>query len=133
MRSTTVAAAILIALAAHAATNAAAANVPTVDIQNTCKIAASAMVQLMVGGTSGNETEICLNSEQRAREQLVKDWATYSATDRERCVRTGVYLPSYVEWLTCLEMERDVRKMKIDQPDPKAYFVLPKVKPGTLW
>ena len=28
-------------------------------------------------------------------------------------MRTDVYLPSYVEWLTCLEMERDVRKMQV--------------------
>jgi hypothetical protein len=111
----------------------AQSGIPTVDIQGTCKAAASAMVQLMGGSTAGNDTEICLGSEQRARDQLVKDWGTYSAGDRDRCVRTGVYLPSYVEWLTCLEMERDVRKMKIDMPDPRAPVTLPIVKPGTLW
>jgi len=42
---------------------------------------------------------------------------TYSAGARERCVRTGVYLPSYVEWLTCLEMERDVRNLR-REPTP---------------
>jgi hypothetical protein len=133
MRSTTIATAVLIALASPVTAVAAPSDVPTVDINGTCKIAAHAMVQLMGGSTAGNDTEICLSSEQRARDQLVKDWSTYSATDRSRCVRTGVYLPSYVEWLTCLEMERDVRKMKIDQPDPRAPVTLPKVTPGTLW
>jgi len=128
MRLTLLAAALLASTAAFAQSG-----IPTVDIQNTCKLAASAMVQLMGGSTAGNDTEICLGSEQRAREQLVKDWGTYSADDRNRCVRTGVYLPSYVEWLTCLEMERDVRKMKIDMPDPRAPITLPIVKPGTLW
>ena len=52
---------------------------------------------------------------------------TYSAGARERCVRTGVYLPSYVEWLTCL------RKMKIDAPNSRAPVTLPIVRPGTLW
>ncbi|MFL6797456.1 MAG: hypothetical protein ACJ8F3_08595 [Xanthobacteraceae bacterium] len=107
--------------------------VPTIDIQKTCKTAAAAMLQLMGGSTAGNDTEICLGSEQRAREQLVKDWDTYSARDRARCVRTGVYLPSYVEWLTCLEMERDARKMNSNMSDPRAPVTLPIVKPGTLW
>jgi hypothetical protein len=115
------------------ASTAAFAQPPTVDIEGTCKLAANAMVQLMGGSTAGNDTEICLGSEQRARDQLVKDWGTYSAGDRQRCVRPGVYLPSYVEWLTCLEMERDVRKMKIDTPDPRAPITLPIVRPGTLW
>src|SRR5262245_58665865 len=121
------------ALFASTATFAQSAGIPTVDIQGTCKAAASAMVQLMGGSTAGNDQGICLGSEQRAREQLVKDWGTYSADDRNRCVRTGVYLPSYVEWLTCLEMERDVRKMKIDTPDPRGVITLPIVRPGTLW
>jgi hypothetical protein len=112
----------------------AQSGVPTVDIQNTCKLAASAMVMLMGGSTAGNDTEICLGSEQRARDQLVKDWSTYVASDKTRCVRTGVYLPSYVEWLTCLEMERDVRKMKFDDAKTSSGVVtLPIVKPGVLW
>ncbi len=39
-------------------------------------------------------------------------WATYPAEDKSRCVQTELYLPSYVEWITCLEMERDARKMR---------------------
>jgi hypothetical protein len=128
MRLTLLAAALLASTAAFAQSG-----IPTVDIQNTCKLAASAMVQLMGGSTAGNDTEICLGSEQRAREQLVKDWSTYSATDRSRCVRTGAYLPSYVEWLTCLEMERDVRKMNFDETSPTAPRTLPIVRPGVLW
>ena len=31
--------------------------------------------------------------------------------------RTKAYLPSYVEWLTCLEMERDVRNLR-REPTP---------------
>jgi hypothetical protein len=124
-------AALLAALATGAL--AAPASVPTVDINGTCKTAAGAMVLLMGGSSMERDTELCLSSENGARDQLVKDWATYSAVDRERCIRPAVYLPSYVEWLTCLEMERDVRRMKIDQPDPKAPVTLPIVRPGPLW
>ncbi len=90
---------------------AAPTGVPTIDIQNTCKIAAGSMT-LMAGSTIQSAIESCLRSEQSAREQLVKDWATYPATDKARCVQVKVYLPSYIEWLTCLEMERDVRAQR---------------------
>src|SRR5258708_26344731 len=85
--------------------------VPAIDIQNTCKLAAAAMVSLMGGTTTEQDINACLDSEQKARDQIVKDRATYSSADKLVGMRTGRYLPSYVEWLTCLEMERDVRKM----------------------
>ena len=45
-------------------------------------------------------------------------------------MRTGVYLPSYVEWLTCLEMERDVRKMERQPQFGTTPWSLPKVSPA---
>ncbi len=127
--------AVIAALAAGPASDAFAArgDVPTIDIRNTCRIAAGAMVRLMGSTSMERDIEICLGSEQSARDQLVKDWDTYSSRDRERCVRTAVYLPSYVEWLTCLEMERDARKMNLDQTNPGAPVTLPIVRPGRLW
>src|SRR6266446_3109469 len=86
--------------------------VPTIDIQKTCKAAAGVMVSLMGGTTTEQDVNACLDSEQKARDQIVKDRATYASADKVQCMRADVYLPSYVEWLTCLEMERDVRKMK---------------------
>ena len=89
--------------------------VPTVDIQKTCQAAAGVMVSLLGGSTTDQDVKGCLDLEQKAREQIIKDRATYSAVDKSRCMRSNVYLPSYVEWLTCLEMERDVRKMQVGQ------------------
>jgi hypothetical protein len=48
-------------------------------------------------------------------------------------MRTNVYLPSYVEWLTCLEMERDVRKMNVGQARATGVYTLPKVRPALNW
>src|SRR5262249_36626452 len=99
--------------------------VPTIDIQKTCQAAAGAMVRVMGGTTTEQDINACLDSEQKARDQIVKDGATYSSADKKQCMRTGVYLPSYVEWLTCLEMERDVRKMQREDQagaDPYAEF-----------
>jgi hypothetical protein len=47
-----------------------------------------------------------------ARDQLVKDWAAFSAPVKATCVKPTEYLPSYVEWQSCLEMTRDVLKMR---------------------
>jgi hypothetical protein len=58
-----------------------------------------------------------VSDEQAARDQLQKDWASFPASDKARCIQPKEYLPSYVEWLTCLEMTRDVRAMRKGQPD----------------
>jgi hypothetical protein len=127
----------LIAVASIAFTGAAqaqvpAAQVPTVDIKETCKIAATAMLQLMGGSSLETDQNVCLNSEQRARESIVKDWATFSAADRTLCVQTEVYLPSYVEWLTCMEMNRDVRRTGTEK-GPYDPVILPTVRPKVLY
>src|SRR6266568_2349384 len=104
--------------------------VPTIDLQKTCQAAAGVMVSLMGGTTTEQDVNACLDSEQKARDQIVKDRGTYSSADKKQCMRTGVYLPSYVEWLTCLEMERDVRKMERPQNFGAGPWTLPKVRPA---
>jgi hypothetical protein len=53
----------------------------------------------------------CLRQEQEARQQIINNWTTYPVPDRQKCINTKVYNPSYVEWITCLEMYRDVRSL----------------------
>jgi hypothetical protein len=50
--------------------------------------------------------------EQDARNQIVKDWANYPAIAKERCVQPKEYLPGYVEWQACLDLTRDVLKLR---------------------
>jgi len=107
-------------------------------VQNTCSVAAVAMVNLMGGTTVEQGLNGCLDSENTALATIKKDWGTYSAADRTQCVQTGVYLPSYVEWLTCLEMERDVRRLRVERnepppPGPHSVTTLPIVRPKPLW
>jgi hypothetical protein len=102
--------------------------VPGIDIQKTCQAAAGAMVSLMGGTTTEQDVNACLDSEQKARDQIAKDLATYSSAYKAQCMRTDVYLPSYVEWLTCLEMERDVRKMERLQQFGAGPWTLPRVR-----
>jgi hypothetical protein len=87
---------------------------PNIDLQKTCRESANALT-----GLTGNDTQDtfsnCMNDEQTAREQLVKDWATYPALAKARCTQTKEFLPGYVEWQTCIEMTRDVIKLRKDQ------------------
>ncbi len=86
------------------------ADVPSVDIRKTCQASAGAMTELMAGSTIQLNLDVCMNSEEAARKQIVKNWATFSSAGKAQCVQPSIYLPSYVEWLTCLEMEESVRK-----------------------
>ena len=84
-----------------------AADVPTLKVEPSCKAAGAQ--GLMMGRT----TESCMNDEKAAREDLVKNWSTFSGDDRTHClsmVSTGGS-PSYVELLSCLEMSRDAKKI----------------------
>jgi hypothetical protein len=84
------------------------AGMPAINIRKTCQISADAL------GRSRDQTiaDACIKSEQGARDAIVKQWREFLTVERTLCVNSNVYMPSYVEWLTCLEMQRDVRKLK---------------------
>jgi hypothetical protein len=96
---------------------AAPVDLPNVDIRKTCEAASGVMAELMTGGTAQHDLDVCLSSEQTAREQIIKDWARYSSAEKRQCVQPSVYLPSYIEWPTCLEMEMSVRKPNSAAPN----------------
>ena len=83
----------------------AADQVPTFDLDPTCSGAVPSPV------TGGRGTDACTRSELSARDQLVRDWSTFSAVERNRCVQLTnmTRMPSYVQVLTCLETARDTR------------------------
>ena len=84
---------------------------PTIDIQKTCRENVTAL-STGLGGEINQDVSVCLMDEQAARDQLVKDWATYSALAKSRCVNPKEYLPGYIEWQTCLEMTQGVINMR---------------------
>ena len=87
---------------------ALADSVPSWDISAGCRGAAE------VGFTkdTGDNLKRCLDSEKRTREQLSKDWSTFPAADRARCVKMQTFSPTYSELATCLEMNRDVKNAR---------------------
>jgi hypothetical protein len=96
---------------------ATANNVPRIDIEKTCRASEKTIKQVFGNSNMGNVFESCLAAEKNTLEQLIKDWGTYPADAKVRCVQPLAYMPNYTEWITCLEMERDVRKMRIENPN----------------
>ncbi len=89
---------------------------PKLDIEYACRASEKA-VSAIVSVT----TDIfgsCKADEEAARDELQKGWATFPASDKARCIQPKEYLPSYVEWLTCIGMARDVKAMRKGQPGP---------------
>jgi hypothetical protein len=88
---------------------AAAGSVPTFDTRPTC---AGAAMEISVTRT----VERCQESEQQARDSLAAQWGRFPNADEASCTaetRIGGF-PSYVQLLTCLEMARDARTLKVD-------------------
>jgi hypothetical protein len=93
---------------------ASAEPLPSIDVQKMCRASEA------VSFADNTQTfDVCMSDEQAARERLVQDWANVPARDKVRCVLPTEYLPSYTEWLTCLEMERELRKIRRTQPDER--------------
>jgi hypothetical protein len=105
--------ALFVAIALGAASAAHAGGLPSIDTQKVCWATERALF-----GDSNATIDTCLGGEHAAHQQLVRDWVSFSATDKLHCVLPAEYLPSYVEWLTCLEMEVDFRKIRKDGSEP---------------
>ncbi|KAB1075743.1 hypothetical protein [Methylobacterium planeticum] len=98
-RSFLTAAAALVALAGPAS---AAGGVPNLDIESTCKSAASASASI----SDNASVEGCLRSERDARKEAERRWGDYTPAAKNQCEKqfqAGGY-PSYVEMVTCLEL-----------------------------
>jgi hypothetical protein len=106
--------AVIIILGAVSPSLAQNSGPPTIDIQKTCRESSSALVGL-TGSDSQDTFSSCMNDEQTARDELVKDWATYPALAKSPCINPKEYLPGYVEWQSCIEMTRDVIKLRKEQ------------------
>ncbi len=80
-----------------------AADVPKLDLTESCRRAA-------IDAHSDKRMQLCLDSERRWHDQLVKRWSDFAPADRVACVNMQrSFDPSYTELLTCLEIARDAK------------------------
>jgi hypothetical protein len=111
---------------------ARAQQVPTVNIAATCRAATAVTVSLL-GSTGVNDLQVCMDGENRAREQIIKDWSAFADSDRVGCIQPNVYLPSYIEWLTCMEMNKAVREARQASGTPIDNPNAPVTLPHVTW
>ena len=87
--------------------------VPNWDVTSSCRAAGSVSGK---GGTPDERAKGCLASEQRTREELIKNWSTFPAADRVGCVKSLTFSPTYTELVTCLEMRSHVKNLRDGNP-----------------
>jgi DNA repair exonuclease SbcCD ATPase subunit len=104
--------AIAMAMIMPAILSARSDDIPTVDVRPVCRgIASQGELE---AGLQQTSFEQCVQSEQAVREQLKKEWSTFSTADKSHCValaKTGGE-SSYTELISCMEMARDVRAIR---------------------
>jgi hypothetical protein len=79
--------------------------VPKFDIARHC--------QFEIG--SNEDQKGCADDETQARDTLQKEWGQFTPSEKSICTQEAVGddISSYVELLTCLEMERDVKQEEV--------------------
>jgi hypothetical protein len=106
--------------------------VPSLNVEQVCDGIAQQ------GGVSFHDPNIavekrnCLDSEQAIRDELVKQWSSFAASDKTACTNEATMGgdSSYTELLTCLEMARDVRVLHNEGEMPAAPAGVPPAPPG---
>lgn len=86
---------------------AAAGAVPQFNVEPHCR--AVAAMAAPVG-----DPQICLRREMRARAELARQWRQFHPRDKAFCLDLATLArePTYTALLTCLELEREARRMR---------------------
>jgi hypothetical protein len=85
-----------------------AADVPKLNVERMCRDSAKA------DPAANFDAKRCLDSENRARDELASKWSSFPAPDRQECTQMATLggTASYVALITCLEMNRDAREAR---------------------
>jgi hypothetical protein len=101
-------------------------HVPQFNVEPSCRA-----VQDINTGAKRNESG-CKRSEQAAHDELQQKWGQFSDVDRTHCARLATLggYPSYVELLTCLEIDKEAKNMSPDERSNNATTGRTKVDAG---
>jgi hypothetical protein len=85
---------------------AAVDGVPNFNVEPSCRAAAQQ-------AASADYVTVCRKSEQRAHDEIARQWPQSTTADKAQCVPAAMAggNPTYTELLTCLEMARDIRQL----------------------
>src|SRR5690349_5096264 len=88
--------------------------IPSFNVRGTCNELQKVPEALIIDAGQPDAVRHCIDHEQTARGQLIKEWSKFSAADRTLCVgeaESGGVAPAYSELESCLQMTRDSRQM----------------------
>lgn len=84
---------------------------PVLDVTPLCRglTASSSLLE----GLDAGSFEQCVKGQQDDRQDMIKQWTSFSADDKKHCVAAATMggVSSYTELVSCLEMSRDARKL----------------------
>jgi hypothetical protein len=81
---------------------ALAASMPMTNMNSVCQSAKDGALP----DDKANAFQSCLNDETTARDELKRKWGHFSVLSRTTCAEPRAVTFSYVELLTCLEMQK---------------------------
>jgi hypothetical protein len=98
--------------------SARADDVPVLHVEQICHGIVNQSGDSLSAGDPKVAFSQCMDAEQKDRETLVKEWPNFAADDKRHCTAETTMggESSYTELVTCLEMARDVRKLREPQP-----------------
>jgi hypothetical protein len=93
----------------------AADNIPAFNIEPHCRALAEKT-------GFAQDRDVCLQQEQAARQQLGAEWTQFTPAGKSHCLRLSTLGndPTYTEFLTCLELDRDARQLRQQKRDKTA-------------
>lgn len=90
-----------------------AQDMPNLNVEPVCRGIASHRNTWGERGGPDLAYRQCIQSEIATRRRLARLWPSFSAISKSNCLEdTSGALPSYTDLLTCLQMARDVRRMR---------------------
>ena len=100
-------------LFANLAAAAQEARFPNLDSQKLCRSRAKSTEEMMGDKSVTSKTfDTCMRSERDARDALVAAWKDIPPTYKASCIKPEVYSASYAEWISCLELNIDVKNLR---------------------
>jgi hypothetical protein len=94
---------------------------PVLNVLPLCRGITSQGADPLQAGDRKVSLDECLKAEQQDRATMILEWPTFSGADRKHCIAEATMggESSYTELVTCLEMARDVRKLRLGPVDSK--------------
>jgi len=94
---------------------------PVLNVLPVCRGITSQGAAPLQAGDRSVTLKQCLDAEQADRETMKNEWSTFSASDKKHCIAEATMggESSYTELVTCLEMARDVRKLRLSPVNSK--------------